>query len=66
MVITVNCLLMENKSLHLKPIQFCLGSIPNGLHATDSKAVSLKVNVHDFSVDCNASDKSDILDIHNH
>ena len=66
MVITVNCLLMENKSLHLKPIQFCLGSIPNGLHATDSKAVSLKVNVHDFSVDSNASDKSDILDIRNH
>ena len=43
--------------------QFCLGSICNGYGATDSREVLLKGNVYDFSVDCNPTDESDILNI---
>ena len=50
----------DNKYVNF-PTQFCLGSIPNGFSAT--KEVSLKGNVHDFSVDYNSIDKSDILNI---
>ena len=70
MVIIVICFLMEKKSISLKLIkkmltsQFCLESISNGFGAADSRGVSLKENVHDFSVNYNALDKSDIWNIH--
>ena len=72
MVIMVICLLMENISLSLKPIMkvsafqlsFCLESISNGFGDTESREVSLKGNVYDYSVGYNAIDKSDILKIH--
>ena len=65
-------LLMEKKSLSLKPIkknvsfptQFYLRSISNSFGAVESRDVSLKGNVYDFSVNNNAIDKSDILNIH--
>ena len=44
--------------------QFCLGSISNKLDYADSKEVSLKGNVYDFSVDYNSIDKSNISNIH--
>ena len=46
------------------PTQFCLGSTSNGFGATESREVSLKGNAYDFSVDYNATDKSDMLKIH--
>ena len=46
--------------------QFCLGSISNGIGATKSRQVSLKGKVYNFSVDYNAIDKYDILNIHKH
>ena len=49
-MILVICLLMERKSI--------------SLGAIDSRKVSLKGNVHDFSVAHNSVDKSDILNIH--
>ena len=65
MLIIVICLLMENKSLTLKKpaikvLTFglnCLESIYNGFSASESGKVSLKENVHDFSIDYNAIDK---------
>ena len=42
------------------PTQFCLGSMSNRFGATESREVSLKGNVFDFSVDYNAIDKPDI------
>ena len=53
----------NNKNVNF-PTQFCLGSIPDGYSATDSREVSLNKNVYDFSVDYNSIDKSDILNIH--
>ena len=44
--------------------QFCLGSISNKFDTIDSREVSLTVNVHNFSVDYNHIDKSNILNIH--
>ena len=72
MLVIVICLLVEKKSLNLKPktnnvnfpTQFCLGSISNGFRATESREVSLNGNVYDFTVDYNSIDKSDILNIH--
>ena len=49
-MIIVICLLMERKSI--------------SLGAIDSRKVSLKGNVHDFSVAHNSIDKSDVLNIH--
>ena len=56
------------KSLNLKltrkmlPFQLsCLGSIFNRFSALESGEVSLNGNVHDFSLDYNSLDKSDIL-----
>ena len=46
------------------PSQFCLGSISNEFDFADSEEVSFKGNVYDFSVDYNAIDKSNILNIH--
>ena len=71
-VIIVICLLMQKKSLSLKPIMemstsqrnFFLRSISNKFDATKSREISLKGNVFDFSVNYNAIDKSDILNIH--
>ena len=45
------------------PSQFCLGSKSNKFDAIDSREVSLKENVHDFSVDYIASDKSETSNI---
>ena len=46
------------------PTQFSLGSISDEFNSNDIKEVSLKGNVFDFPVDCNAIDKYDILRIH--
>ena len=46
------------------PSQSCLGSISDKLDYSDAKEVFLKGNVLDFSVDYNAVDKSNILNIH--
>ena len=64
MMIIVICLLMEKKSVSFKPIMKMLGSIPNGFTVTESREVSLKGNVYDFSVGFNCIDKCDILNIH--
>ena len=68
----VICLLIENQSFSLRPIMeiptsqlcFFLGSISDGFHANESSKLFLEENVFDFSVDYNAIDKSDTLDIH--
>ena len=39
--------------------QFCLGCMSNGFGVTESREVSLKGNVYDFSVDYIGIDKSD-------
>ena len=44
--------------------RLCLGSISDGFSATESRKVSLNVNVYDFSVDYNSVDKSDVSNIH--
>ena len=53
----------DNKNSHF-PTQFCLGDIFNGFSATESREVSLKWNIYDFSVDSSSIDKSDILNSH--
>ena len=53
----------DNKNVNF-PTQFCLGSISNGLSATESRDVSLNGNVYDFSIDYNSIDETDILNIH--
>ena len=45
------------------PTQFCLVSISNKFAHIDSREVSFKGNVYDFSVDYIAIDKFDILNI---
>ena len=55
----------DNQNVNF-PGQFCLGSIYNGFDAVESREVSLKQNVYDFSVDCNAIHKADVLSIHNY
>ena len=60
---------MPKKSVTLKlitrsakfPTQFCEGNIYNGFSPIDSREVSLKGNWHDFSVDENAVNKSEII-----
>ena len=52
-----------NKNFNF-PTQFCLGSISNGFGATESREVSLKDNVYNFSINYNAVNKSVILNIH--
>ena len=42
---------------------FCLGRISDGVSNIESREVSLNGNVHDFSVDYNYIDKSDIIRI---
>ena len=72
MLIIVTFLLMEkiinkfkadNKYVNF-PTRFCLGSNSKGFSATESREVSLNGNLHDFKVDYNSIDKSDILNIH--
>ena len=46
------------------PNRFCLRSISDEFHANESRQVSLEEIVCDFSVDSNAIDKSNILDVH--
>ena len=53
----------NNKSNNF-PSHYCLGSISNELDSADTKEVSFKGNVYDFSVDYEAIDKSNILNIH--
>ena len=55
----------NNKNFNF-PTQFCLGTIPNGSSASESREVSLKGNVYDFSFDYDTIDKLDVLNIHNH
>ena len=51
-----------NKNVNF-PTQFHLGSLSNKFRAIDSREVSFKENVYDFSVDNNDIDKSNILSI---
>ena len=53
----------DNKNVDF-PTQFCLRSIYKKFGAIDSREVSLEEKVHDISVDYNAIDKPDILNIH--
>ena len=46
------------------PTEFCLGSISNGFGATESREISLKENVYNFSVNYNTPHKFHILNIH--
>ena len=46
------------------PTQFCLGNISKKCDVTKFGEVSVKENVNDLSVDYNAIDKSNILNIH--
>ena len=48
------------------PIQFCLGSISNGFGATGSREISLQGNKYNLSVDYDAIQKSEILNIQNY
>ena len=50
----------SNKNINF-PFQFCPGSISNKFDYFDLEEVSLKGNVHDFSVDYDAIDKPSIL-----
>ena len=50
----------DNKNVNFVT-QLCLGSISNEFSATESREVSLKGIVHDFSVDYDSIGKSDIL-----
>ena len=52
-----------NKNVNFST-RFCLGSISDEFSSTEPREVSLNGNVHDFSVDYNSIDKSDILNIH--
>ena len=52
----------DNKYVNF-PIQFFLERKSNGFGTTNSRELSLKGNVYDFSVDNQAIDKSDILNI---
>ena len=52
-----------NKNVNF-PTQFCFGSISNELNATESKEMSLDINVYEFSVDYNSIDKYDMLSTH--
>ena len=51
----------DNKNVNFPTLMDC---ISNGFGATESRKVSLKGNVYDFTVIDNAIDKSDILNIH--
>ena len=46
------------------PIQFYIENISNEFGAINSKEIYLKGNVYEFSVDFNATDELDILNIY--
>ena len=46
--------------------EFCLGSMSNKFSYVEEEELSLKENLYDFSVDYEAINKSDILNIHKH
>ena len=52
-----------NKNVNFST-QICLGSISIGFHVIESREGSFGGNVYNFSVDCNAIDNSDILNMH--
>ena len=71
MLIICICLLKEKNywslKLTMKMLTFqhnYLGSISNRFSAAEFREVSLNENVHDFSIDYNSVNKSDILLIH--
>ena len=66
MLIIVICLLMEKKSLSLKPTikMLTFKLISTGFSAAESTEVSFNGNVHDFLVDYSSINKPDILNIH--
>ena len=53
----------DNKTVNF-PTQFYLRNISDRFSAIESREVSLKRNMYDFSVDYSSIDKSDILNIH--
>ena len=53
----------DNKNVNFRT-QFCLANISNGFGTIESIKVSLRGNVYDFSVDCNATNRSELLNIH--
>ena len=55
----------DNKNVNF-PTQLRLGSISNWFSATESRELSLKRNVHDYSLDYSTINKSEILNIHNY
>ena len=59
----VTGLLMENKSIRSKLVMKML-TFQCNFNGIDSREVSLNWNVYGFSVDYNAIDKCDILNIH--
>ena len=52
------------KDSEIKPYPFCLGNILKNFTIDNIKKTRIKGIVQVFSVDYNASDTSDILDIH--
>ena len=54
----------NKKNVHV-PNQFCLVSISSKINIK-AKEVSLEVNAYDFSVNYDAIDKSDKLNMHKH
>ena len=56
----------ENNNIVNFPSQFCIGSIFNNFEYDEAEEASLKENVYDFSVDYDAIDKSDMLNIHSY
>ena len=59
----INKFKANNKNV-IFPTQFYLGSISNRFGATESRQSSLKEKVYDFSINHNAINKSDILNIY--
>ena len=53
----------DNKNVNC-PTQFYLGTISKKIEYFESEEVSYKGNFYDFSVDYDANDKSEILNIH--
>ena len=53
----------DNKNVNF-PIQFQLESISENFRKVESEEVSFKGNIFDFSIDYDAIDKSEVLNIH--
>ena len=52
----------DNKNVNF-PTQFCLGSMSNGLSASESREVSLNGNVYEFSFDYNSIENLTFISI---